>query len=393
MAATVGVLREDLPDERRVALVPSAVKSLFATGITVVVERGAGADAGYADEAYVSHGATMGSRRQALDCDVLVQVNVAGTGPRPNPETMSALHPGQILVGLAGALDEAPAVRDLAERGVTLFALELMPRITRAQAMDVLSSQATVSGYKAVIVAAEALPKMFPLLTTAAGTVTPARVLVIGAGVAGLQAIATAKRLGAVVDAYDVRPAAREQVQSLGARFVDLALEAEGAEASGGYARAMDEPFYERQRAMLADVIERSDVVITTAMVPGQRAPLLVSKEAVARMGPGSVIVDLAAPQGGNCELTQPGSTIVEHGVTIGGPTNLPATVPFHASQMYAKNAANFLLHLFDAGRPRIDLDDEITSATLVVKEGEVLQPAVMERLPEAKVHREEPVP
>jgi NAD(P) transhydrogenase subunit alpha len=255
---------------------------------------------------------------------------------------------------------------------VTLFALELLPRITRAQSMDVLSSQATVAGYRAVLLAAMALPKMFPMMMTAAGTITPAKVLVVGAGVAGLQAIATAYRLGAVVSAYDVRPAVKEQVQSLGAKFVEMPLDTAAAEAKGGYAQAMDEEFYRRQRELMARVVAESDVVITTAAVPGKKAPVLVTREMVAGMSPGSVIVDLAAERGGNCELTVPGKPVVENGVTILGPINLPAEIAYHASQLYSKNISTFLLSLVKEGQIQLDMEDEVVRDTLVAKDGKV---------------------
>jgi NAD(P) transhydrogenase subunit alpha len=288
---------------------------------------------------------------------------------------------GQIAIGLADPLGAPEGVRDLASKGVTAFALELIPRITRAQSMDVLSSMATIAGYKAVLLAANALPRMFPLLTTAAGTVTPAHVFIVGVGVAGLQAISTARRLGAVVEAYDVRPAVKEQVQSVGAKFVELPLDTAQAEDKGGYAKAQDESFYQRQREMMARVVAASDVVITTAVVPGKKAPVLVTAEMVRGMAPGSVVVDLAAERGGNCELTCADQVVVQHGVTIVGPTNLPSTVPYHASQMYAKNITTFLLHLIKDGNVRIDLTDEITRDTLIADKGEVVNGRIREAL------------
>jgi NAD(P) transhydrogenase subunit alpha len=270
---------------------------------------------------------------------------------------------------------------ELALTGASLLSMELMPRITRAQGMDSLSSMATIAGYKAAILAADALPRMFPMLMTAAGTVAPARVLVIGAGVAGLQAIATARRLGAVVSGYDIRPAVKEQIESLGARFVTLALETEAAQGQGGYAKAMGEDFYRRQRELMGDVIANHDVVITTAAVPGRKAPILVTKEMVMRMPPGSVIVDTAAEHGGNCELTRPGETTVEYGVSILGPLNLPSTIPYHASQMYSRNIAAFFAHLVAKGELRIDLSDEITRATLVTYQGEIVHRQVRQAL------------
>jgi NAD(P) transhydrogenase subunit alpha len=286
-----------------------------------------------------------------------------------------------MLVGMADALGNPQSVQELAAREVTAFALELMPRITRAQTMDILSSMGTVAGYKAVLMAANTLPKMFPMLMTAAGTVTPAKVLILGAGVAGLQAISVARRLGGAVEAYDIRPAVKEQILSLGAKFVELPLETGDAEDKGGYAKAQDETFYKKQRELLGQVIATSDVVISTAAVPGKKAPILITAEMVAGMAPGSVIVDLAADGGGNCELTKPGETIVAHGVTIHGPENLSSTVPYHASQMYAKNVATFLLHLVKKGEVILDVNDEITKETMVTQNGEVVQPRIREVL------------
>jgi NAD(P) transhydrogenase subunit alpha len=286
-----------------------------------------------------------------------------------------------MLVGMADALGNPQSVQELAAREVTAFALELMPRITRAQSMDILSSMGTVAGYKAVLMAANTLPKMFPMLMTAAGTVTPAKVLIIGAGVAGLQAISVARRLGASVQAYDIRPAVKEQILSLGAKFVELPLETGDAEDKGGYAKAQDETFYKKQRELLGQVIAISDVVISTAAVPGKKAPILITAEMVAGMAPGSVIVDLAADGGGNCELTKLGEIIVSHGVTIHGPENLSSTVPYHASQMYAKNVATFLLHLVKKGEVTLDMNDEITKETMMTQNGEVVQPRIREVL------------
>ena len=288
---------------------------------------------------------------------------------------------GQVVIGMADPLGSPEIARELSSRGVIAFALELIPRITRAQSMDVLSSMATIAGYKAVLLAANTLPRMFPLLTTAAGTITPAHVFIVGVGVAGLQAIATARKLGAVVEAYDVRPAVKEQVQSVGAKFVELPLETAQAEDKGGYAKAQDESFYQRQREMMARVIAANDVVITTAVVPGKKAPVLVTAEMVRGMAPGSVIVDLAAERGGNCELTRADQVVVENGVTILGPTNLPSTVPYHASQMYAKNITTFLLHLVKDGAVKADTTDEITRETLITRDGEVVNPKVRQAL------------
>ncbi len=378
----VAVLKESFPGEQRVALVPASVPSLTKAGMDVRVETGAGSFAGYPDEQYVAKGAQIAqSRNELFAADVLLSVRTAGANPEAGKADLAHLRPGQTVIGVADPLGTAQAVREMADRGVTLFALELMPRITRAQSMDVLSAMATVAGYRAVLLGALALPKMFPMLMTAAGTLSPARVFIVGAGVAGLQAIATARRLGAVVSAYDVRSAVKEQVQSLGAKFVEFQLEAGNAEDQGGYAREMDEEFYRKQREMMARVLAETDLVITTAAVPGKKAPTLVTKDMVAGMPVGSVLVDLAAERGGNCELTQPGKTITEGNVTILGPTNLPSEVPYHASQMYAKNITTFLLHLAKDGQLNLDLTDEITRDTLVARDGNVVHRRVCEIL------------
>jgi NAD(P) transhydrogenase subunit alpha len=370
----IGVVAEKFPGERRVALVPASMAALKKAGFDVLVEQGAGTDAGFPDTAYADKGAQIVSGRAEVyaAADVMLQVRL--TDP-------AALRAGQIAIGMADPLGAPQGVKALASTGATAFALELIPRITRAQSMDVLSSMATVAGYKAVLLAAGSLPRMFPLLTTAAGTVTPAHVFIVGVGVAGLQAISTARRLGAVVEAYDVRPAVKEQVQSVGAKFVELPLETGQAEDKGGYAKAQDESFYQRQREMMARVIAANDVVITTAVVPGKKAPVLVTAEMVRGMAPGSVIVDLAAERGGNCELTRADQVVVEHGVTILGPTNLPSTVPYHASQMYAKNITTFLLHLVKDGSVRVDPADEITRETLIAEKGDVVHPRIRELL------------
>ena len=376
----VGVIRETSARESRVALTPTVVPVLAKAGVQVVVEAGAGKAAGYPDEAYREKGAdVVDARDQVLASQVIARVQAVDGAAVPAGSEEVLFPADSVVIGLCGALAAPPALLELAKRGVTTFAMELMPRITRAQSMDVLSSQATVAGYKAALLAAESLPKMFPMMTTAAGTLAPARVLVIGAGVAGLQAIATCRRLGAVVEAYDVRPAVKEQVESLGAKFVELPLEAGDAEDRSGYAKALDEDFYRRQREMMARVVAGSDAVITTALVPGVKAPILVTAEMVAGMASGSVIIDIAAEQGGNCELTRPDQTVTQDGVRVLGPTNLPATVPYHASQMYAKNMSSFLAHLVQGGELRIDLEDEITRATLVSRGGQVVHPRVRE--------------
>ena len=374
-----GVVRETYPGERRVALVPAAVVPLGKSGLEVLIEAGAGIEAGYPDDTYRERGARIAADRVEVfaRADVIVAVRGLGANPAAGREDLDRMKAGQIVVGMLDPLWRPEACRELAEQGVAAFSLELMPRITRAQSMDVLSSMATISGYKAVLLAAEALPRMFPMLMTAAGTVTPARVFVVGAGVAGLQAIATARRLGAVVHGYDVRPAVREQVESLGGKFVELPLETAQAEGTGGYAKAMDEAFYRRQREMMAKVVAESDVVITTAAVPGKKSPVLVTAEMVRGMGPGSVIVDLAAERGGNCELSQPDQTVVEGGVSILGPTNLPATIPYHASQLYSKNVVTFLSHLVKDGQLAFDIEDEISRETLVTRDGQVVNDRV----------------
>jgi NAD(P) transhydrogenase subunit alpha len=380
-AMIAGVPRELYSGERRVALVPAQVPALAKAGIQVVLETGAGDGAGFRDAEYEAKGARLGTRADVLAADVVLYVRTAGADPSGMGADLSGLRRGQAVIGFADPLAAVDPIKEIAGRGVSLFAMELMPRITRAQSMDALSSMATIAGYKAVLLAAGALPRLLPMLTTAAGTITPARVFVVGAGVAGLQAIATARRLGAKVEAYDVRPAAKEQVQSVGGKFVELPLETTQAEDKGGYAKAQDETFYRRQREMMGRVVAASDVVITTAAVPGKRAPILVTADMVAGMAPGSVIVDLAAERGGNCELTSPDATVVAHGVTILGPSNLPATVPYHASQLYAKNVTTFLLQLVKDGALRIDLEDEVARETLVTHDGDVVHPRVREAL------------
>src|SRR5687768_15328138 len=369
----VGVPVEQFPGERRVALVPASIAQLKKAGFDVLIERGAGTRAGFADNAYQEKGAEIvAGRADVFAADVVLQVRTGDA---------ALMRQGQIIIGMADPLGSPDGVRDIAARGVTAFALELIPRITRAQSMDVLSSMATIAGYKAVLLAAGTLPRMFPLLTTAAGTVTPAHVFIVGVGVAGLQAIATARKLGAVVEAYDVRPAVKEQVQSVGAKFVELPLDTGQAEDKGGYAKAQDEAFYQRQREMMGRVVAANDVVITTAVVPGKKAPVLVTADMVRGMAPGSVIVDLAAERGGNCELTRADQVVVEHGVAILGPTNLPSTVPYHASQMYAKNITTFLLHLVKDGAVTLDPKDEITRETLIAQGGEVANARVRQAL------------
>ena len=376
----VGVPAESARDERRVALAPAAVPRLVEGGLEVLVEAGAGERAGFADTAYLAQGAQIAADRSELFAAADVLVRMRGFEGAADAD-LARLRRGQAVVGLLNPLGSPEGVQALAERGASAFALELLPRITRAQPMDALTSMATIAGYKAALLAAGALSRMYPLMMTAAGTITPARVFVIGAGVAGLQAIATARRLGAVVQAYDVRPAVGEQVESLGARFVALELDTQGAEGAGGYAQAMGEEFYRRQRELLTRVVAESDVVIATAAVPDGRAPVLITEEAVRQMRGGSVVVDLAAETGGNCELTSPGETVHAHGVTILGPLHLAATVPHDASQMYARNVAAFLAHVIEDGALRLDRADEIVRDTLVTHNGEVLQARVRELL------------
>ena len=379
----IGVPTETFPGERRVALVPAVVPNLVKAGCEVLVQQGAGDAAGFPDSLYAGKGARIAATRHEVfkSADALLQVLGHGANDRTGRDDLPLLRPGQVLVGFLRPLGDPRTVEEIARTGAIAFAVELMPRITRAQSMDALSSMATVAGYKAVVLAAQILPRMFPMLTTAAGTIPPAKVLVIGAGVSGLQAIATARRLGGVVSGYDIRPAAKEQVQSLGARFVELPLAAADAEDRRGYARAQDETFYAHQRELLARVVAESDVVVTTAVVPGQRAPVLVTADMVAAMPWGSVIVDLAAERGGNCELTRPAETVVARGVTIIPAVNLASTVPTHASQMYARNLAAFFLHLVKDGALRLDLGDEITRETLVTRDGEVVHPRIREAL------------
>lgn len=382
-ALTVGIPRESYPGERRVALTPVGVPVIEAAGARLLVETGAGVEAGFPDRAYAERGASVvDSRAEVFGADVILQVRTPGANPIEGRTDLDLLHADQVVVGLSDALLAPDAIRDLASTRITLFALELLPRIARAQSMDALSSQATVAGYKAVLVAADRLPKMFPMLTTAAGTVPPARVFVIGAGVAGLQAIATARRLGAVVEAYDVRPAAREEVESLGARFVELPLQPGDAEEESGYAKALGESFYLRQQELLTRAVAGVDVVITGALIPGARAPVLLKSTAVQTMAPGSVIVDLAAERGGNCELTRPDEEVVtDNGVLVLGPTNLPATVPHEASLMYSKNVTAFLAHLMRDGEMLLDVEDEIVRDTLVARDGRVVHHRVLDAL------------
>jgi NAD(P) transhydrogenase subunit alpha len=365
----VGVPKETAESERRVALVPELVSRLKKAGVDVLVENGAGAAAGFPDAAYQQQGALLHSK-------ILPQADIVLKVQPPTSSEIQSMKEGALLIGFLAPYNQPETIKALAGRKVTAFAMELMPRITRAQSMDALSAMSTISGYKAVLTAAQRLPKFFPLLMTAAGTMTPARVFIIGAGVAGLQAIGTARRLGAVVEAYDTRPVVKEQVESLGAKFVELPLETKDAQAATGYAKAQTEEFYQKQQELMKKSVAGADVVITTALIPGKRAPVLITEEAVQAMQPGSIIVDLAAEQGGNCALTKPDQEVIQHGVTILGPTNLPSTVAHHASQMYARTVTNYLLHLVKDGKVNLDLNDELTRAPLVTHQGEILFPA-----------------
>jgi NAD(P) transhydrogenase subunit alpha len=371
MPLVIGVPTETAPGERRVALVPEMVARLVKEGAQVVVEAGAGARAYFADAAYEAAGARIGTRTDAWAADVVARVQ------GPAEDDLPLLGAGRTVIGFLRPLDDPQGMAALARTGATALAMELVPRTTRAQKMDALSAMATVTGYRAVLLAAESLPKFFPLLTTAAGTIRPARVLVLGAGVAGLQAIATARRLGAVVSAYDVRAAAAEEARSLGARFIELDLDTAGAEGGGGYAAALDEQRQRRQIELLGEHVAESDVVVSTALIPGRRAPLLVSEDAVRRMAPGSVIVDLAAPNGGNCALTRPGETADVGGVRVLGPLNLAAEMPLHASQMYARTLSAMILEWVREGAFAPPEEDDIYRAACVVRGGEVVNERV----------------
>jgi len=363
----VGTPKEIEQGERRVAMVPDTVKMLVAAGLEVSVEAGAGAAANLTDDLYEKAGATIATRGGTIlhEADAVLKVQA------PRESEISVLKKGAVLISFLQPATQADTVRSLASHGITAFSLELLPRISRAQSMDALSSQASAAGYKAVLMAADRIGKLFPMMMTAAGTVAPTRVLVMGAGVAGLQAIATARRLGAVVSAYDVRPAVKEEVQSLGATFIELALEAQ--EGQGGYAKEQSEEFLHKQRELIGEHVARSDVVITTAAVPGRRAPLLVTGDMVKGMRAGSVIVDLASETGGNVELTQPGKEIDVNGVTIIGTRNVPSTMPLTTSQLFSRNVANLLLHLVKNGAIAIDLEDEITKGSCVTHKGEIV--------------------
>ena len=376
---TIGVPNETCPGERRVSMVPAGVAALARAGCAVHVSAGAGREAGISDASYEEAGALVAPDRESVfeAADVIAQVRGGGANPDSGMADVERLREGQVLIGFLEPLSATAEIRALADRHATACAMELIPRTSRAQSMDALSSQANIGGYKAALMAAEYLPKLFPMMMTAAGTITPAHVFVVGVGVAGLQAISTCKRLGAVIQAYDVRPAVKEQVQSVGARFVELELDTAESEGSGGYAQAMDEQFYAKQREMMARVVSENDVVITTAAVPGKPAPVLVTEDMVKSMNPGSVVIDLAAERGGNCEITEPGKTVVKHGVTLVGELNLPSTVPFHASQMYSNNIVNFLKLMINDGALDATVDDDIVQGATVTRDGEIVNEMV----------------
>jgi NAD(P) transhydrogenase subunit alpha len=377
----IGVPKESYPGERRVALVPAVIPTLIKAGFEVQIQSGAGVEAGYPDSQYSDKGAKLVADRAAIfsAADIVAQLLCYGANDLTGKADVPLYRRDQILVGFLRPFGSQEIVQEIAQAGVTAFSVELMPRTTRAQSMDALSSMGTVSGYKAVLVAADNHPRIFPMLTTAAGTVTPARVFVIGCGVAGLQALATARRLGAVISAYDLRPAAKEQVQSLGGRFVELPIEAKDAQDARGYATAQDEDFYRRQRELLGKVVQESDVVITAAVIPGKKSPVLVTEDMVKGMAPGSVILDLASERGGNCDITEAGKTVVKHGVTIIGAVNLANGVPYHASMMYARNVTSFLTHLIKDQNLNLNLEDEIVRETLLARGGQIVQSRVRE--------------
>jgi NAD(P) transhydrogenase subunit alpha len=376
----VAIPKEILDGERRVAVVPDAVAKLTGQGFEFEVESGAGGGAYFSDAEYREAGAEIveGVRDLYDSAEIVLKVRKPVRNEVLNAHEVELIPEGSVLIGFLEPLTSPDLVRQLAERRITAFSMETIPRISRAQPMDALSSQATAAGYRSVLIAAGSLPKFLPMLTTAAGTIRPAKVLILGAGVAGLQAIATSRRLGGVVSAFDIRPAVKEEVESLGARFLQMALEEE-TEAEGGYAKEVAEETKEREQAFIHKHVAEADVVITTAAVPGRRAPILIEEEMVKDMRPGSVIVDLAAETGGNCALTETGETVVRHGVTIHGPVNLPATVPVHASQMYSRNTTSLLVHLVRDGKLQIDFEDEITRESCITHEGEVVNARVRE--------------
>lgn len=362
----VGVPKETTSGERRVALVPETVGKLAKSGVEALVERGAGEAASFTDDSYQAAGARLVDAATALGADVVAKVQ------KPTAAEVGRLRSGALLVGFLEPFTDRELVRALAERGVTAVSMEAIPRVTRAQPMDALSSQANIAGYKAVLIAATQLPRYLPMLTTAAGTIPPARVFIIGAGVAGLQAIATARRLGAIVEAFDTRPVVKEQVQSLGARFLEVEL-GESGEGAGGYAKELSEEAHRKEQELLAKAVREADIVVTTAAIPGKRAPLLITEEMVRAMKPGSVVVDVAAQTGGNCALTEPGRNVVRHGVTVVGETNLPSTMPFHASQVYSRNVANLLSLFLKDGEVQLNFEDEIVKGAVITHQGAVV--------------------
>jgi H+-translocating NAD(P) transhydrogenase subunit alpha len=374
MPMIVSIPKETFPGEQRVALVPELVPKLTKATLEVIVQCGAGESAGFFDAEYKGKGARV-EEEVFGKADILLKVQP------PTIDEIGRMNEDSFLISFLQPYTNTAAIKALAAHRITAFSMEFMPRITRAQSMDALSAMSMVAGYKAVLIAAGRLPKFFPLLMTAAGTITPARVFVIGAGVAGLQAIGTARRLGAVVEAYDTRPAVKEQVESLGAKFAEMDLAAKDAEDKSGYAKAQSQEFYQKQQEMMFKYVAAADVVIPTALVPGQRAPILITEEMVRSMRPGSVIVDLAAEQGGNCALTEPGQDIVKHGVIIIGPMNLPSTIPFQGSEMYARTVTSYLVHLLKDGKPHLDLDDELTLGPLVTHRGEIVHEVIKARL------------
>ena len=377
----IGVPKESYPGDRRVAIVPAVLPTLIKAGFEIHIETGAGNGAGYPDSLYIDKGAKIVADRAAVFgvADIVVQVLCYGSNDKTGKQDVPLYRRDQILVGFLRPFGSKEVVEEIAKSGVNAFSIELMPRTTRAQSMDALSSMATVAGYKAVLLAADTHPRIFPMLTTAAGTVTPAHVFIIGCGVAGLQAIATSRRLGAVTSAYDLRPVVKEQVQSLGGRFVELPIEAKDAQDARGYATAQGEEFYRKQRELLGKTVQENDVVITTAVIPGKKSPVLVTEEMVKGMALGSIIVDLAAERGGNCEITEAGKTVVKHGVTIMGVINLASEVPYHASMMYAKNITTFLTHLIKDQKLNLNLEDDIVRETMLTRGGEIVQARVRE--------------
>ena len=381
----IGVPKETFPGERRVALIPDSLSALEKQGHSVMVQAGSGSEAGYTDDAYKAKGATVVSDRAEVfqASDVILQVRGLGSNPDAGRADLALMKANQVIIAAFDPLSAPESAKELANANVTSFAMEMMPRITRAQSMDILSSMATIAGYKAVLVAANAAPRMFPMFMTAAGTVTPAQVLIVGAGVAGLQAISTAKRLGAVVHAYDVRPAVKEQIESLGAKFVEMELETGDAEDKGGYAKDLGDDFIRKQREFMTDVVATKHIIITTAAIPGKKSPVIITADMVKGMMPGSVIVDLAAERGGNCELTKLDETVVVNDVTIFGPSNLATTIPFHASQMYAKNLVTFMKELTKDGELNLDMENEVLLGTLLTRDGSVVLPRVKELLGE----------